>query len=117
MVLLEDTHTGIQVISLLLTVRRRPAEGCLEREEIVPVKRISLFLVAMVAVLGIMALPALAYHDGGYDDHGEDGDRYGDYGDYGDYGYDDDDGNGYDDDDYNRYPPGYDDREQEPSAP
>jgi len=77
----------------------------------------------MVAMVGIMALPALAYHEGydhsdRYGDEGYDhGDRYGDYGyDDDDNGYDDDD-NGYDEDDYDRYPPGYDDREEEPSAP
>jgi hypothetical protein len=66
----------------------------------------------MLAMVAIMALPALAYHDD-YGDHGQDNYGHQDNDDYGndDYGNDDDD------DDYDRYPPGYDDHEEEPRAP
>jgi|SRR5215211_7415671 len=91
------------------------------REEIVLVKRF-LFLTAMLAMLAVMALPAVASHndydDDPYDDYGSNshddyGDRWDNYrnrwDDYADrYG---------DDDDYDRYPPGYDDQEEEPRAP
>jgi len=62
----------------------------------------------MLAMLGIMALPAMAQSGDYNDDYG---DRYAGYGDddYGDAGYNDDD--------YDRYPPGYDDQEEEPRAP
>ncbi len=62
-------------------------------------KRISLYLVAVLAIVAIMALPAFA--------------QYNDYGRDNDYGrYDNDRGRDNDD----RYPPGYNDRE-EPREP
>ncbi len=72
-------------------------------------KRIMLFLVAMLAMVAIMALPAMAYHDG-YEHYGQDNDESG-YQDNDEYG-------NYDDDDYGdeRYPPGYDDS-HEPRPP
>ncbi len=69
-------------------------------------KRIMLFLVAILAMVAIMALPAMAYHNG-Y------GHEYDDPDPYETYGHDDDD-DYYDDDD--RYPPGYDDS-HEPRPP
>ncbi len=79
-------------------------------------KRISLYVVAMLAMVAIMVLPAIAH-----DNPSDDNDRYDynkPYDDSGSNSYDDDDDDyGYNDDDYDRYPPGYNDREEEPRAP
>ena len=62
-------------------------------------KRIMLFLVAILAMVAIMALPAIAEHEG-YDPYDPDPYHYNDDDDYGD----------------ERYPPGYDDS-HEPRPP
>ncbi len=57
-------------------------------------RRIILFLVAILAMVAILALPAMAYHNGYSHDYDDP---------YETYGHDDDDDGRYDD----RYPPGF----------